>query len=136
MTDTNEIETLCEEIIFCCTEVHKIPGRGVLEHAYQKALAREFNLCNIPYELEHDITAEYTSASLDAVYRCDFLVKDTVLLDIKSSESMISKYVSQAITHVSLSGNPTGPLITFNETRLVDGIQKNISFASRSIKND
>jgi len=59
-------EALTKKIIGAAIEVHKTLGPGLLESAYQKCLARELSLMNIPFEKEVNLSVEYKGVLIDA----------------------------------------------------------------------
>jgi len=59
---TNEkypLSDLTAKIIKCAIEVHRHLGNGFQEVIYQRALAFEFNLQNIPFEREFEMPLFY-----------------------------------------------------------------------------
>ncbi|MGJ3241455.1 MAG: GxxExxY protein, partial [Opitutales bacterium] len=42
-----EFDALSRQVIGCAIEVHRFPGRGLLESAYQRCLSRELELNEI-----------------------------------------------------------------------------------------
>jgi GxxExxY protein len=59
---------------------------------------------------------------LDCVYKADLLVQDSVIVELKSVETLTSLHQAQLLTYMRLSRAPTGLLINFNVRRLVDGV--------------
>lgn len=61
---------------------------------------------------------------IDAGYRIDLLVEDTVIVELKSVDSLAPIYEAQLLTYLKLSGKQAGLLINFNVRRLKDGIKR------------
>ena len=55
-------------------------------------------------------------------YRVDFVVENSLLLELKSVEQVLPVHKAQTITYVKLLKLDQGLLINFNVVRLVDGI--------------
>ena len=72
-------------------EVHRVLGPGLLESAYQRCLAHEFDVQKISYKAEHPLLVVYKEIELDCGYRLDFLVEDTIVLELKSVEKILGK---------------------------------------------
>ena len=119
-----EIDALCEEIIAACIEVHRHLGPGLLERVYQEALAIEFTARTIAFRRECDVPASFKGVSLGIGYRYDFLVEETVALEVKSVQSLIPDHVAQTINYVTLDKKPTALLVNFNCMLLKDGIRR------------
>jgi len=130
MPEKTHIDDLCEHIIGACIEVHKHLGPGLLETVYHEALKVEFGLRNLAYIHEYPIEGIFKGVPLGTVYRCDFLIAEQVLLEVKSIEQLKAIYVAVAINYATLAKKPTCLLINFMELKLVQGIKR--VFPSRS----
>lgn len=80
-----EQNDLTERIMGVAIEVHRELGPGLLESAYQRALAHEFTLRSIPFEKELVCAVPYKDLVIDDAYRLDFLVGGSVVLELKPS---------------------------------------------------
>jgi GxxExxY protein len=67
-----EINQLTEQIIGAAIEVHRELGPGLLESAYQRALAHELRLCKIAFEEQKLCPVKYKDLIIDDAYRLDF----------------------------------------------------------------
>jgi GxxExxY protein len=99
-------------------------GPGLLESTYQQCLARELNLNEITFKLEHPLPVEYKGVRLDCGYRVDILVENRLIIELKAVEEIKNIYEAQLLTYMKLAGIATGLLINFNVKRLKDGIQR------------
>ena len=120
MTDSD----LTEKVIGAAIEVHKHVGPGLLESAYHKCLAQEFSLRNISYKMEVQLPVFYKGNYLDCGYRLDFIVEDTVVLELKSVELLLPIHSAQLLTYLKLSKKTIGLLINFNQTTIKAGIKR------------
>lgn len=73
-TEKMQKDPFTEKVIGCAIEVHRTLGPGLLESTYQKCLAYELSLNEIPFKLECPIPVEYKGVRLDCGYRIDVLV--------------------------------------------------------------
>jgi GxxExxY protein len=117
-------DPLTEKIIGCAIEVHRALGPGLLESAYERCLARELELNRIPFEQQVEIPIEYKGIRLDCVYRIDLLVQNSLILELKSVDSLLGIHEAQLLTYMKLTRIRTGLLMNFNTKRLVDGIRR------------
>ena len=61
---------------------------------------------------------------MDAGYRLDIVVNDTVVVEIKAVERMIPLYQAQLMTYLRLSGYRVGFLMNFNVIKFKDGLRR------------
>lgn len=91
------ITDLTYKINGACIEVHKILGSGLAEIVYHKALEKEFRLRNIEFKSEFQISVIYKDEYLDCDFKCDFLIEDLIVLEIKSVTSILDIHKFQVI---------------------------------------
>jgi GxxExxY protein len=104
--------------------VHRELRPGLLESAYQLALARELELRNIQFKPQVPVELTYKGVSLGKVYVMDILVEEEIIIEIKSVEAINPIFESQLITHLKLADKRLGYLINFNVTLLKDGFKR------------
>jgi GxxExxY protein len=66
----------------------------------------------------------YDDVKLDAGYRLDLVVNDSVIIEIKSVEELAPIHKAQLLTYLKLSKIKLGLLINFNTIDLKQGIQR------------
>ena len=113
---------LTQAIIGAAIAVHKALGPGLLESAYEVCLAAELTANGIPFARQVALPIRYRDSELECGYRLDFVVRDRVILELKSIEQCAPIHRAQLLSYLKLSGKPIGLLINFNVTRLTDGI--------------
>ena len=121
-----DVNELTEQIIGAAIEVHRRLGPGLLESAYQRCLARELTLRNIPYAFERPLAVEYKGLQLDCGYRIDLLVADLVVVEAKAVERLEKIHEARLLTYLRLGGWKVGLLINFNVPVLKDGIKRRV----------
>ena len=67
-------EAIAHRVIGAAIEVHKDLGPGLLESAYQKALAHELHLRGMAFEEQKLCAVRYKDLLIEDAYRLDFLV--------------------------------------------------------------
>ncbi len=113
-------------VIGAAIEVHRQLGPGLLESAYQECLCKELSLKGIPFERERPLQLEYKGLELECGYRLDILVANSVVIEIKSVETLAPVHEAQLITYLKLGGWKVGLLINFNVAVLKDGIRRRV----------
>ena len=117
-------DPLTSDVIGCMIEVHRALGPGLLESTYQQCLARELELNNISYKVEHPLPVEYKGVKLDCGYRIDLFIRDKVIVELKSVDAIKDIHKAQLITYMKLARIDTGLLVNFNVELLRDGIKR------------
>jgi len=118
------INQLTQTIIGAAIEVHKSLGPGLLESAYEECLAHELSLANVFHERQVPLPIRYKSRSLDCGYRLDFLVENTVVVELKAIDMLQRIHEAQVLTYLKLGGWPIGLLMNFNVPLLTKGIKR------------
>lgn len=124
MGEREELNKITEGIIGAAIEVHRNLGPGLLESAYQAALAYELSQRGYKVEQQKPLPMLYKEIKLDAGYRLDFLINDKVVLEIKSSDKIIPIHDAQILSYLRLSGCKVGLLINFNVKLLKNGVKR------------
>ena len=117
------LKEVTERILSCALEAHSTLGPGLLESAYEEALAHEFNLRGIQLEKQKEIGMKYKDKEIGK-HRIDFLVENEVVLELKAVEKMNTIYEAQVLTYLRAMDKRVGLLINFSGERLKDGIQR------------
>ncbi len=112
------------KIIGAAIEIHKTVGPGLLESAYENALA--FDLREIGFNVKQQAPMPfiYKNVKQDIGYRIDLVVNNKVIIEIKSIESLAPVHYAQTLTYLRLSGLKLALLINFNSKILKDSIHR------------
>lgn len=108
------LDDLTYKIIGAAIEVHKDLGPGLLESVYQKCLKQEFFLRELRYSLELLVPVQYKGVEMDTELRCDFLVEDSIVVELKAVDALAPVHEAQILTYMKLLQKPKGILINFN----------------------
>lgn len=106
------------EIIGLCMEVHNQLGTGFLEIVYKDALEYEFKKANLFYRREQEYCVNYKGIILPHKFYADFVVFDSVILEIKSVRSIANEHIAQAINYLKISKNKVALVVNFGEATL------------------
>ncbi len=96
-------------------EVHTSLGMGFKEVLYKDALELEFKANDIPYKREQQYNIEYKGIILPHRYCADFLVFESIILEVKSCPSIINNFVAQTLNYLKVSGLKLGIIANFGE---------------------
>lgn len=118
------VNEICYRIIGAAIEVHKELGPGLLESVYHKCLKQEFIERGISFTSEHWVDLCYKGLEIDTELRCDFLVENMVIVELKSVEAIIPIHEAQLMTYMKLLKKPKGILINFNSEHIFNSGEK------------
>ncbi len=111
-------------IIRAAMKVHSTLGPGLLESAYRTCLAYELRRSGFEVLCELTLPIVYEGVKLDAGYRIDMLVNDTVIVELKATDTMLAVYSAQLLSYLRLCGKQLGLLINFKVPHLREGIKR------------
>src|SRR5271157_249017 len=112
------------KIIGAALELHKIIGPGLLESAYENALAFELRQFGLKVEQQYPMPFIYKDVKQDVGYRLDLIVENKVIIEIKSVDALAPVHFAQLLTYLKLSELKLGLLINFNSKILKENIHR------------
>lgn len=124
MKNKDELNRIGGIILDAAITVHRELGPGLLESAYELALARELEIRGLILQIQVPVELTYKDVSLGKAYVMDLLVEDEIVVEIKSVEIMNPVYTAQIITYLKLANKKLGYLINFNVPLLKDGFKR------------
>jgi GxxExxY protein len=105
---------LSYEIIGSAIELHKTIGPGLLESAYENALAYELRKKGLDVKQQVPMPFIYKGVKQDVGYRIDLIIENAVIIEVKSVEALAPVHYTQTLTYLKLSGLKLALLINFN----------------------
>ena len=117
----NQISKIVLDVAF---KLHTEVGPGLLESAYEAALAHDLIENGLLVETQVPVPFVYKDVKLEVGYRMDILINKIVVLEIKSVEQLAPVHFAQTLTYLKLADKKLGLLINFNNKHLKDGIHR------------
>jgi len=105
-------------------DVHRELGPGLLESAYEEALAYEFTHSRLAFARQCVMPLCYKNATIDCGYRLDFYIEAELILELKAVSELAPVHHAQILTYLKLAHRSLGLLINFNVPVLKDGIRR------------
>jgi GxxExxY protein len=115
---------LSYKIIGAAIDLHKTIGPGLLESAYESALAYDLRQLGLEVQQQLPMPFIYKDVKQDVGYRIDLMVNKKVIIEIKSLETLAPVHYAQTLTYLKLSGIKLGLLINFNSKILKGNIHR------------
>ncbi len=111
----------------CIFRVYNSLGPGLLESAYTAALIYEIDKAGLQFITQVALPMTHETVQVGAGYRLDIVVENTVVIEIKSVETLLDVHHRQLITYLKLSGIRLGLLVNFNTTDLKNNIFRKVN---------
>jgi GxxExxY protein len=112
------------KIIGAAIDLHRNVGPGLLESAYENALAFDLKEMGLEVRQQHPMPFVYKDVKQEVGYRVDLIVNQKVIIEVKSIENLAPVHFAQTLTYLKLSGLKLALLINFNTKVLKDGIHR------------
>ncbi|MFW5852022.1 MAG: GxxExxY protein [Bacteroidota bacterium] len=120
------LNSISYNIIGCAYKVHAELGPGLLESTYEVCVMHELLELGYHVERQKELPVVYKKNKLDAGYRIDLLVENSVIIELKSVDAIAPIHEAQLLTYLKLSNKQLGLLINFNVCDLKKGIMRRI----------
>lgn len=104
--------------------MHRQLGPGLLESAYEECLGYELGQIGLNIERQKGVPIVYKEVKLEYGYRIDILVENTVVIELKSVESLTPVHEAQILTYMKFAEKKIGLLINFNVNMLKNGLRR------------
>lgn len=114
MVTQKYLDELTYEVVGASIEVHKIMGRGLLESIYHQCIKKELIHGKINFLTEVKVPVFYKEKELNIDFRCDLLVENCLVVELKSVQVISNVHEAQLLTYMKLLKAPKGILINFN----------------------
>jgi len=112
------------KIIGTAIDLHRNVGPGLLESAYENALAYDLREAGLDVKQQLPLPFLYKEVKMDVGYRVDLLVEHKVIVEVKSVETLAPVHFAQLLTYLKLSDKKLGLLINFNSKILKNEIHR------------
>ena len=119
-----KIDAVARQVVDAGLKVHKALGPGLLESAYEHCLAYELQSRGLLVARQVPLPIAYEGLQLDAGYRLDLLVEDTIIVEVKSVEALSRLHEAQILTYLKLSNRRLGLLMNFNVPLFKQGVRR------------
>jgi GxxExxY protein len=106
------------KIIGICMNIHKALGMGLKEANYKDAMEIDFKEAGIKFDREKMFIVRYKEKILRHPYYADFIVFDTIVVEVKSVTALIEAHMAQALSYLAVSGMKLALIINFGERSL------------------
>ncbi|MEO8270640.1 MAG: GxxExxY protein [Aureliella sp.] len=117
----NELATIVVDVAF---HIHSKFGPGLLESVYQKVMAYELRKRGLQVEEEVPVPVIWDDVSMEVGFRVDLFVNRTLIVELKSIESVAPVHKKILLTYLRLTECRLGLLLNFGEELMKSGISR------------
>jgi GxxExxY protein len=115
----NEIATIIVDTAF---HIHRDLGPGLFETVYERIMNVELTKRGLTVTRQKPIPIVYNEVHFEAGFRCDLMVENKVIVEVKSIEALHPVHKKQVLTYLKFADKRLGLLINFNVALIKDGI--------------
>jgi GxxExxY protein len=124
---SDEIERLASIVIDTGLKIHIEVGPGLLESVYEVVLENRLRKMGLEVERQKAVAIMVDGLSLPDAFRADLLVEDKLLIELKSTEKLVTIHNMQTLTYLRLMNLPLGLLLNFGGESFKQGIKRIIN---------
>jgi len=106
------------KIVGICMNIHKTLGMGLKKINYKDAMEIDFIEAGINFEREKKFIVKYKGKILRNPYFADFVVFDSIVIEVKSVPTLVDAHMAQALSYLAVSGMKLALIINFGERSL------------------
>lgn len=117
----NEIATIIVDTAF---HIHRDLGPGLFETVYERIMNLELTKRGLTVTRQKPIPIVYNEVHFEAGFRCDLMVGNRVIVEVKSIEALHPVHKKQVLTYLKFADKRLGLLINFNVALIKDGIAR------------
>jgi len=104
--------------------VHTELGPGLLERVYEACLVHELVHAGLRVRRQVALPVRYKGLRIATGFRLDLLVNESVVVELKTFESLNDVHFAQLLSYLRLGGYKLGYLLNFNVSRMKQGIRR------------
>jgi GxxExxY protein len=104
--------------------VHRAMGPGLLESVYETCLCHRLGNTGLMIERQKPIPLVFEEVKMECGFRCDVVVENKLIIEIKSVEGLNEVHFAQVLTYLKLTRIKLGLLLNFNVLQLKDGLKR------------
>ena len=109
-----KLEGLSRGIIHDFYAVYNKLGYGFLESVYENSLKLELEKSGYLVEQQYPVDVFYNETKV-GIFRCDLLVNDLIILELKAVEKMLAMHKIQVVNYLKATEMEIGYVLNFGK---------------------
>lgn len=122
--DPTRLEELARIVVDCGYHLHRDIGPGLLESVYEILLCAELRARDVHFQCQLPVPIEHRGVMIPNAFRADILIENSLLIELKSTETHAPVHAKQLLTYLRLMKLPLGLLINFGSASYKDGVRR------------
>lgn len=118
------LNLLSGKIVDAAYRIHSTLGPGLLESVYEAILAKELARLGLQVERQKPVPLEWDGLRFDEGFRADLIVNSSIVVELKSVETLSPVHSKQLLTYLRLLNYRLGLLINFGAPLIKDGLKR------------
>ena len=106
-----QVEKLATQVIHEAYHLHRALGPGLLEAVYEEILAQRLRAIGHKVESQVHMAIDFKGIHFERGFRVDLLVGNTLIIEIKSVDTLLNVHHKQLLSYLRLAGLPLGLLL-------------------------
>jgi len=119
-----ELDEITGVIVDSAVKLHQGLGPGLLESVYELVLAKDLSRRGLRVERQKSVNFEYDGLTFEDTLRLDLLVEESVVVELKSVETLALVHKKQVLTYLRLMNLPVGLLLNFGAATMKEGLHR------------
>lgn len=121
------IDDISSSVIAEAIGIHRELGPGLFENVYETVLAGRLEKVGLLAERQVPVPIEFDGHAFGAAFKIDILVERSLVLEIKSVETLTRAHARQLTTYLRLTKQPVGLLMNFSAATMKEGIRRMVN---------
>jgi GxxExxY protein len=119
-----EINEITGAIVEASIRIHRGLGPGVFESVYETVLASALTRRGMHVERQRPVSFTFEGIRFDQGFRIDLVVENSVIVEVKSLDRVVSIHRKQVLTYLRLTDLRVGLLLNFGADTMKEGITR------------
>jgi len=111
-------------VVDAAIQIHREIGPGLLESVYETVLAHELRSRGLDAIRQAPIAIRYRGLEIPDAFRADLIVKNLVIVELKSVEQVAPVHKKQVLTYLRMTNLQVGLLLNFGCETMKSGIHR------------
>ena len=120
----SELNDITGHVVNAAVRIHSKLGPGLMESVYETILARDLSNQGFGVERQKWISFDFEGLWFDDACRADIIVDRAVIVEVKSTATILPRHEKQLLTYLRLLDYRVGLLLNFGAPLMKDGIKR------------
>ncbi len=123
--EKQKLDGIADKILDVAFSAHRQYGSGLLESAYEAIVKHDLERHHgFRVERQKTLPIVHDGLFIEAGYRIDLLIEDSVIVELKSCEKILPIHEAQLLTYLKFSDKKLGFILNFKNRMFKDGIRR------------